>query len=97
MPLSALEAARDLLTRQVAGEPLTDRELGQLDVLHASMAGRVRLPPDPAEEPGRPAEGLPKLGLQFAAPRAGHETDSGHPVVCDNSAHGVTRLRGSRT
>jgi hypothetical protein len=46
MPLSALERARDLLNRQIAGEPLTDRELGQLDVLMAASHGKVLLPPD---------------------------------------------------
>ena len=48
MPSSALHLAQEFLKRQVAGEDvLTDREQGQLDVLHGAMDGTVLLPPDP--------------------------------------------------
>ena len=46
MPTSALQLARDLLARQVKGDVLTERELGQLDVLRSAMRGEVVLPPD---------------------------------------------------
>lgn len=48
MPLSALHLAQDLLNRH---ETLTDRELGQLDVLQAALHGEVLLPPDPVDVP----------------------------------------------
>lgn len=51
MPLSALNLAMDLLNRRIAGEQLSERELGQLDVLHAAEQGKVLLPPDPANVP----------------------------------------------
>ena len=51
MPVSALHLAMDLLKRQIAGEQLSERELGQLDVLRAAEHGRVLLPPDPVDVP----------------------------------------------
>ncbi len=47
MPMSALEAARDLLARVAAGDVLSEREQGHLDVLMHATRGRVTLPPDP--------------------------------------------------
>jgi hypothetical protein len=51
MPTSALERARDLLQRLATGDALTERELGQLDILESSMRGEVLLrelvPPAP--------------------------------------------------
>ena len=47
VPTQALTLARDLLTRLQQGETLTERELGQLDVLQDAMAGRVSLASDP--------------------------------------------------
>ena len=47
MPMSALEAASDLLQRVAAGEVLSEREQGRLDVLLAASHGKVLLPPDP--------------------------------------------------
>jgi hypothetical protein len=46
MPSSALERALPLLERLDRGEELTERELGQLDVLTGAMCGEVVLPPD---------------------------------------------------
>jgi hypothetical protein len=46
MRSSASHLARDLLARQENGEVLTERELGQLDVLRSAMRGEVVLPPD---------------------------------------------------
>lgn len=51
MPMSALEAARDLLERVTAGETLSEREQGHLDVLLAATHGKVLLPPDPVDVP----------------------------------------------
>lgn len=47
MPSSALLYADGLLSRREKGETLTERELGQLDVLEPAMRGELRLPPDP--------------------------------------------------
>jgi hypothetical protein len=44
MPIPALELAHALLMRIKAGEVLTEREQGQLDVLRAAMYGKVALP-----------------------------------------------------
>jgi hypothetical protein len=44
MPEGALRLAEGLLSRQVAGEVLSDRELGQLDVLESVMNGTITLP-----------------------------------------------------
>lgn len=55
MPLTALEAARDFLTRQIAGEQLTPFEEGQLSILLAASYGRVTLPADPPDVPEFPA------------------------------------------
>ncbi len=46
MPSSALHLAHDLLSRQVKGEVLTERELGQLDILRSAMHGEPVLPAD---------------------------------------------------
>ena len=54
MPASALRLASALLARQVNGATLTERELGQLDVLSAAMRGRVSLPPDEREPSDKP-------------------------------------------
>jgi hypothetical protein len=43
MPQTALELARDLLQRLAAGETLSEREQGQLDVLDAAMRGELLL------------------------------------------------------
>jgi hypothetical protein len=45
MPSAASYLAHDLLSRQVKGEVLTERELGALDVLESAMRGEVVLPP----------------------------------------------------
>jgi hypothetical protein len=47
MPQSALERAEALLALLVAGDTLSERQLGQLDVLREAMRGAVTLPPDP--------------------------------------------------
>ncbi len=52
MPSSALHLAQDLLSRIAAGETLTEREQGQLDVLYSAMRGEVLLPPDPPSDAG---------------------------------------------
>jgi hypothetical protein len=49
LPASALTLGKDLLTRLVAGETLTDFDLGRLDVLRTAMRGEVELPPDPRD------------------------------------------------
>lgn len=50
MPSSALDRARDLLTRLSQREALSDRERGQLDVLRAAMRGDLVLPTsDPSD------------------------------------------------
>lgn len=54
MPVSALERARDLLSRLKAGDILSERELGQLDVLRGAMRDEVRLPDDPPLAPPAP-------------------------------------------
>jgi hypothetical protein len=46
MPSSALRQAQDLRSRQTNGELLTDRELGQFDVLEGVMSGEVVFSPD---------------------------------------------------
>jgi hypothetical protein len=46
MPLAAIDRARDLLSRIVRGETLTEREYGQLDVLRSAMRGELVLPAD---------------------------------------------------
>jgi hypothetical protein len=46
MPLAAIERARELLSRIVRGETLTEREHGQLDVLRSAMRGELVLPAD---------------------------------------------------
>jgi hypothetical protein len=46
MPLVAMERTRELLSRLVRRETLTDREQGQLDVLRAAMRGEIELADD---------------------------------------------------
>lgn len=46
MKVSALHRAKDLPSRLVRGEVLTERERGQLDVLRAAMLGEFVLPAD---------------------------------------------------
>lgn len=55
MPSSALRLASDLLRRQLAGETLSERELGQLDMLRHATRGHVVLPPDPLDVADIPA------------------------------------------
>lgn len=50
MPTEAVERAARLLGRLADGESLTDRELGQLDVLQAAMDGEVVLASSPVLE-----------------------------------------------
>jgi hypothetical protein len=47
MPLSALQRAHALLTRQASGETLSEFDRGALAILEEAMHGRVRLRPDP--------------------------------------------------
>jgi|GEM_PF-6109783 len=46
MATSHLDMAKAYTSRQLAGETLTDYELGRLSLLDDAMAGRVSLPPD---------------------------------------------------
>jgi hypothetical protein len=56
MPMSALELTTDLMKRVAAGETLSERELGQLDVLRHAMRGDVVLPPDKPEVPAHQSQ-----------------------------------------
>lgn len=70
-PTPALELARSLLSRLANGDALTERELGQLDVLRASMRHEVRLaaPPAPsAPETETLPEAEPNMEDPVAAP-----------------------------
>lgn len=85
-PTPALELARSLLSRLANGDTLTERELGQLDVLRASMRHEVRLAAtsapsqpetetlpeavDPEPERADPATSLPLIGDQNTDPDA---------------------------
>jgi hypothetical protein len=86
MPSAALEMAADLLRRQQAGEQLSDRELGQLDILRAAVDGRVALPADPPDAPPTPNPTLTEARFEPGDPRhveeIPHEAPHTEPARC---------------
>lgn len=78
MATSHLQAAKEYLDRQQAGETLSERELGRLDVLQDAMAGRVQLPTaSEARSVANPRpvdEDFSESGVADAAPSVQQET-----------------------
>ena len=99
MPSSALHQAHDLLSRQIAGETLTDRELGHLDVLMAASHGEVLLPPDPVDVPAFDTPVNTRVEVDVAPPEPGGAASTPAPapaepagcIYCDGPCVGKDR------
>src|SRR5260221_7764534 len=80
MPTSALEMASDLLKRVAAGDVLSEREQGQLDVLLAASHGKVLLPPDEPPTFDRPAPARAHLDTAPLGQEDTHATTAPKPA-----------------
>lgn len=78
MPDAAVYLAHDLVAREVSGEPLSEFQRGQLDVLRGAMEGAILLAPDPVHAGlPVPAEGRPQARLDptvALAPKTGKKS-----------------------
>jgi hypothetical protein len=82
MPSSALRLTQSLLSRLAAGDTLTEREQGQLDILQSAMRGDVALPSDTPDDPA-PGGSEPSGGSR-RSPES-NDLGAGRPLALPDS------------